>query len=159
MYVLASCSTTEKSMSFDDLGNGFFTFFLNRYLCNKTPPGEFSGGGCMDFCKTLIEAMTALMRPFYNSDHVMTPIGAFKRRSTNADADDVVDAAQMWAGPSYLSKMFDEGPMPRMPDLLCDWLKQEAEPALRVLHSHGILAPGEELVYNIVMTFLSKSPL
>ncbi|XP_070560051.1 uncharacterized protein [Ptychodera flava] len=87
----------------------------------------------------------------------MTPIGAFKRRSTNADADDVVDAAQMWSGPSYLSKMFIEGPTPRMPDSLCVWLQQEAESALHVLHSHGILAPREKLVYNIILTIISRS--
>ncbi|XP_070561533.1 uncharacterized protein [Ptychodera flava] len=162
MYVLASCSTMEKSMSYDDLGNGFFTFFVNRYLCDKTPPGEFPGGLCMEFCKTLVEAMTALMRPFCNHDYVMTPMGAFKRNESVdsdlcTDADDVVDAAQMWAGPSYLSKMFDKGPAPHMPDSLCDWLQLEAEPALCVLHSHGILVPSEKLVYNIVLTFLSKS--
>ncbi|XP_070561528.1 uncharacterized protein [Ptychodera flava] len=160
MYVLASCSTMEKSMSYDDLGNGFFTFFVNRYLCEKTPPGEFPGGRCVDFCKTLVEAMITLMRPY--CDYVMTPVGAFKRNekmesTLRTYAGDVVDAAQMWAGPSYLSKMFHKGITPRMPDSLCDWLQYQAEPALRVLQSHGILAPREKLVYNIVLTFLSKS--
>ncbi|XP_070561530.1 uncharacterized protein [Ptychodera flava] len=162
MCVLASCSTTENSMSCKDLGNGFFTFFVNRYLCDKTSSGEFSGRGCVDFCKTLIEATIALMRPFCKHDYVMTPMGAFKRNESVdsdlcTDCADVVDAAQMWSGPSYLSELFDKGPMPNMPDRLCDWLQHEAEPALCVFHRHGILAPRNRLVYNIVLTILSKS--
>ncbi|XP_070561532.1 uncharacterized protein [Ptychodera flava] len=164
MCVLASCSSREKSLSFAGLGNGFFTYFTNRYLRDKPSPGEFPVSPCIDYCWTVIEAITSLLRPSRKGvKTAMTPISAFKsmqvidKEAKAGDGEDEVDAATAWRVPEYITELLDNDPMPGIPDSLCDWLLNIAEPALGDLKGQGTLSKDDALVYNTVLTFMTWS--
>ncbi|XP_070561531.1 uncharacterized protein [Ptychodera flava] len=161
-YVLAACNSREKSLSFADLGNGFFTFFVNRYLRDQTQQGEFPGRRFIDYCVPLVEALTALLRPIRKDVYMMTPMSVYKDVKAiaslfgNEALEDEVDAALAWTVPAYLLQLFNQDePMPVIPDSLCDWLARTVESALGDLHNAGVLT--SPVMYNAVLAMMSQS--
>lgn len=69
LYILASCSSNQKSLSFKDLGHGFFTFFLTNFLKAshiKNNDDEriniFPVKPTIDFCQPLCKALNDIVR-------------------------------------------------------------------------------------------------
>jgi uncharacterized caspase-like protein len=60
-YILASCTSTQKSLSFNELGNGFFTYFFLKYF-DSYHDTKFPLKEVVAYCKPLCDAINKLLR-------------------------------------------------------------------------------------------------
>ncbi|CAH1239928.1 Hypp5907 [Branchiostoma lanceolatum] len=169
--VLASCAGEEKSLSHNELGNCFFTYFLASFLRDvdgKRTDGmtsEFPVEESVEYCRPLCEAMLSLMRPGYGDSAKMTPAVTFSSLATiqmilDDAGEDVPDGQQSRQAFAlkYLTHNMNEGrlcDLPDVPQSVRAWLREDATEAFQRLHRAGAL--GKHEVYVTVLGMTSQS--
>ncbi|CAH1772703.1 unnamed protein product [Owenia fusiformis] len=167
-YILASCSSKQKSLSFKDLKNGFFTYFLVKYF-EDYKERTFPTLTAVDYCKPLCAAMSTLVSPGYGADAEMSPKAVFcniqvleERVLVHTGAVDDIDFTQQTYPYDFAVKylMLDQAigkgcSLPEVPQAVKVWLMNDATPAMEKLKGASLIHLPE--MFSTVMAFLAQS--
>ncbi|XP_064642534.1 uncharacterized protein LOC135496897 [Lineus longissimus] len=172
-YILASCTSTQKSLSFNQLGNGFFTYFFLKFF-DSYHKATFPLKEVVTYCKPLCNAINKLLRPGFDSEASMSPMilwNTYKIKlmdlkkkdevfdETDAVQEDPLAYARRYHR-QYSSQRRDaDSPWEKseVPEHVVAWLHVEAYESLKYLHDMKVLKKSEKGLFSTILAFVAQS--